>query len=156
MSFPFISVPELPKKTVAYTGFVSNAELISKMPRKMGLAAEDPRIGKMADKPFARRIGVAPSTVRRARHALNIPLFKPYHRDCEELILQQPDLGDVPDHIIATRLDVAKSYVQRVRTKWGIASTVGKNIGAEHSYVEKSNAVGIMMNGWGRPEGYKR
>ena len=149
MSFPFISVPERTKKTKDFTGFVSRAELISKMPRRLGLAAEDPRIGKMGDKTLARSLGIAPSTVRRARNALGLPLFTPYRRNASQDILGQEDLGSVPDRIIAARLGVAKSYVQRIRTENGVQSTAGRCI-PRRPAVWVQNDVDKLMEGWGR------
>ena len=125
-------------------------KLIAKMPRKRALAAEDPRIGTIHDADLARSLGISQTTVRLARQQLDMPRYKPYRGDCAEEILSQKDLGDVPDWVIAQRLDVAKSYVQRVRSRYGVSSTVGKNHGACHTYVEPENWRGKMMLGWGR------
>ena len=125
-------------------------KVVASMPRKRALAAEDPRIGKIHDADLARSLGISQTTVRLARQQLDIPRYKPYRGDCAEEILSQKDLGDVADWVIAQRLDVAKSYVQRVRSKYGVSSTVGKNCGANSVWREPSNEVAQLMRGWGR------
>ena len=124
------------------------AKTAGRVARKRELAAEDPRIGKMPDPQLAVYLGVSKATVRKARIGLGIPKFNHYKHDRADEILAQDDLGGVPDRIIAERLGVAHSYVQRVRAKNYIRSTVGKNIGANHSYIEKPNEVAQLMRLW--------
>ena len=119
--------PEVICPTVGSIGSVNRAELISKMPRKRALAAEDPRIGTMSDVDLGRRLGISETTVNLARNELNIPRYRQYKQCSPETVLAQDDLGNVPDRVISERLGIAKSRVQLIRSKAGIASTVGKN-----------------------------
>lgn len=130
------------------TGFVSRAELISKMPRKRALAAEDPRIGNISDFKLARSLGISESTVGYARRGLNIPRYVEYKQCSPETVLAQDDLGKVPDRVISERLGIAKCRVQLIRSGAGISSTVGTNI-ARPRPDEPPNEFAPLFKRWG-------